>query len=77
MGAKSILILQFIQMHPDINCPIHLAMPIHFNKIQVEETVEQLFQEGYVDIIDCEFPSVFIRRPILTEKGRLFLASIN
>jgi len=59
------LVLRFIEMHPDLNSPIHMAIGDRVTKEEVEDTVSDLISKGYVIIINS--------KPSITDKGLKYL----
>ena len=61
------LVLEFIKMHPNLNTPIHMGIGKRITKAEVEEIVSNLFDKGYVTLVNS--------KPIITKKGEVYISN--
>ena len=62
------LVLRFIEMHPELNSPIHIAIGNRVTKSEVEEILNDSFVKGYITLTN--------EKPEITEAGKKYLNSL-
>ena len=70
-------ILKFIDMHPDLNMPIHMASD-KLTALEVDEIISSLVESSYLYFDNYKYPNdTMVKRAVLTNKGKQYVKDLN